>query len=236
MLNFIGIGAQKAGTTWLFANLAKHPELSFPAGKEIHFWDTHYKNGVDWYKNLFPDTAEKLQGEVTPAYAILGKERIKEVHRHFPDLKMIYITRNPIERAWSGALMALGRSELQLGEASDQWFIDHFRSEGSRKRGDYAACLDNWLSVYDKSQLLILEYEKMMANPRKYLLDVADFLKINREVFEQMRDNELKERHNEGAGFYLRISLYRPLRELYREPIARLNDKYQIDYAQDKSR
>lgn len=42
MLDFLGIGAQKAGTTWLYEKLRLHPDIAFPAGKEVHFWDQKY--------------------------------------------------------------------------------------------------------------------------------------------------------------------------------------------------
>ncbi len=230
MLNFLGIGAQKAGTTWLYANLAKHPEISFPAGKELHFWDMNKQNGIDWYKNLFPDVSGKINGEITPAYAILDVSGILEVKAHFPDIKLIYITRNPIERAWSGALMALKRAEMKLNDASDQWFIDHFRSEGSRKRGDYAECLDNWLSVYPRESCKIMKYEEVMSAPREHLTDLARFLGIDDAFFSKISDDEYKTKHNEGDGYNLRTSLHRFLNEFYREPIRRLYEKYGIDY------
>ena len=144
MLQFLGIGAQKAGTTWLFSMLSRHPDLSFPAGKEIHFWDQQHDRGIDWYRNLFASDTQRLEGEITPAYAILAPELIRDCHAHFPHVRLIYLIRNPIERAWSSALMALTRAEMTLPEASDQWFIDHFNSAGSRARGDYAGCIAAW--------------------------------------------------------------------------------------------
>jgi hypothetical protein len=68
MLSFLGIGAQKSGTTWLFEMLRQHPEVAFPAGKEVHFWDQRNDRSVDWYLGLFPDNGKK-NGEITPAYA-----------------------------------------------------------------------------------------------------------------------------------------------------------------------
>src|SRR5262245_8764381 len=114
MLRFLGIGAQKAGTTWLHENLRTHPVLSFPHGTEIHFWDAQRDRGIDWYRSLFV-SSDRVEGEITPAYAILPPRQVAEIAATFPDLRLIYILRNPIDRAWSSALMALQRSEMKFG-------------------------------------------------------------------------------------------------------------------------
>src|SRR5258706_3186219 len=130
MLDFLGIGAQKAGTTWLHEALSLHPALRFPGGKEVHFWDWHRARGVDWYRGLFGAAAPGVKnGEITPAYALLPVEAIREIREINPALRVIYTLRNPLERAWSAALMVLQRGGMTLEEASDQWFIDHFRSK-----------------------------------------------------------------------------------------------------------
>jgi hypothetical protein len=61
---------------------------------------------------------------------------MRQVHARFPDARLIYLIRNPIERAWSSALMALRGAEFAFDEASDAWFIDHFHSRGSLSRGN----------------------------------------------------------------------------------------------------
>lgn len=68
MLDFLGIGAQKAGTTWLQVMLSQHPEIHFPLGKEVHFWNHQYK-GLAWYQAHFNNSHQNCkQGEITPAY------------------------------------------------------------------------------------------------------------------------------------------------------------------------
>lgn len=112
-----------------------------------------------------PEWQAKVCGEITPAYAIIQQSLIRECHEKHPHLKLIYLLRNPIDRAWSSAKMALARAEMQIGEASDQWFIDHFMSRGSLMRGDYEQCLRNWLSLYPPDQLLVCFYEELIGEP-----------------------------------------------------------------------
>ena len=55
--------------------LRDHPEIAFPAGKEVHFWDRARERGVDWWLSLFPPAPPGVrQGEITPAYAVLEKD------------------------------------------------------------------------------------------------------------------------------------------------------------------
>jgi hypothetical protein len=136
MIDFLGIGAQKAGTTWIYQHLSRHPDIRFPAGKEVHFWDCCRANGVEWWTGLFADGhPRRKQGEITPAYATLDEATIREIAALLPSLRVFYSLRNPMARAWSSALMVLERAEMTIDDASHPWFLDHFKSAGSRRRG-----------------------------------------------------------------------------------------------------
>ena len=135
-------------------NISKNrPQVRFPAGKEVHFWDSKRELGVSWWIDLFPYDPGLRRGEITPAYACLDTNAIAAVKAAAPSLKLFYSMRNPIARAWSSAMMALGRAELMVDEVSDQWFIDHFESRGSRMKGAYLECIRNWLSVFPEARL-----------------------------------------------------------------------------------
>jgi len=84
MIDFVGIGAQKCGTTWLFENMNRHDHILFPGGKEIHFWTLYYGHGIPWYTALFDIVSNDKKGEITPAYAILS---IRKIKYSFRDLK-----------------------------------------------------------------------------------------------------------------------------------------------------
>jgi hypothetical protein len=185
MLDFLGIGAQKCGTTWLYEHLRKHPDIAFPAGKEIHFWDQHYSRGVGWYRSLFEGLANEGQkcGEITPAYATISRDLIRECHKDFPDLRLIYVIRNPIERAWSSAKMALARAEMEIQEASDQWFMDHFLSRGSLLRGDYESCLRNWLRFYPRDRILVSIYDDLATKPEMFLRKCLQHICADEELY-----------------------------------------------------
>lgn len=229
MLKFIGIGAQKSGTSWLYEVLARHPSVRFPGGKEVHFWDAHRSKGIAWYANLFGD-AGQCAGDITPAYAILPAEVIREVHAHFPDVALIYLMRNPIERAWSSARMALARAEMQFAEASEQWFIDHFRSAGSLARGDYAQCLKNWLACYPREQLLIARHEALIDDPLALANRVLAHIGLDAGFAETARQ-ELARPVFAGRHQPLPASLAAVLLELYAGKIDALGELLDEDFS-----
>ncbi|MCR4285481.1 MAG: sulfotransferase, partial [Candidatus Kaiserbacteria bacterium] len=69
MINFIGLGAQKSGTSWAYTCLYEHPEVCIPV-KEIHFFSRpRYAEGKEWYEAHFKKCAEgKLRGEWSTSY------------------------------------------------------------------------------------------------------------------------------------------------------------------------
>src|SRR3546814_16384455 len=84
------------------------------------------------------------------------------------------------------ALMALGRAEMKVEEASDQWFIDHFLSEGSRHRGDYETCLRNWSSVFGSSRVRVLLLDDVKADPCS-ALDRSEERRVGKECVSTCR-------------------------------------------------
>lgn len=72
LVTFLGIGMQKAGTSWLYSMLSSHPSVALSREKEVHYWDMHKEDrdmGDEWYERQFPeDTEGKLVGEITPDY------------------------------------------------------------------------------------------------------------------------------------------------------------------------
>lgn len=232
MLDFVGIGAQKAGTTWLFENLARHPGICFPGGKEVHFWDARFANGIDWYKNLFsPDLTKVLTGEITPAYAILTTDVISQFKSTFPNVRIIFVIRNPLRRAWSSALMALWRAEMTFNEASDQWFIDHFKSKNSLLRGDYAVSIKNWQSVFPAEQMLIMQFEQIKTDPAGFLKSCCRHIGAEPSAFDVIPREVLCRPVFSGPHFPLRPSLIPVLRNIYFPKIKKLEDTLQKDFS-----
>lgn len=237
--DFLGIGAQKAGTTWLHEQLRAHPGIHLPPRKELHYFDDNFHRPLRWYASHFAEAGARRTGEITPAYATLPVDRIGAIHRRCPGMRLFISLRNPVERAWSAALMGLARSQMLVHEASDQWFLDHFRSAASRARGDYVGCLDRWCSVFPAEQLLILFQDDIAARPAEVLEDLAAHLGIDATEFSALPASDLAEVvvPHLGAGAFdtppppLRPTLLRPLLDLYAADIDTIEQRTGRDLA-----
>lgn len=223
MLHFLVIGAQKSGTTWLFNKLSHHQQISFPGGKEVHFWDQFRSRGIPWYLDLFSREDGKIHGDMTPAYAILPIEAIKECYQLFPDIRLIFTMRNPIERAWSAAKMNAERLGMNVLEVQEEWFVHNFLSEQSLARGDYEQCIKNWLSCYHKEQLLLLRFEEIATDPEAYLdrcfvhlgLEPVTSAMATHAFIKPIDSTALRQKIREGSPAPLRPSLRLVLEDLY---------------------
>lgn len=236
-VDFLGIGVQKGGTTWLYHQLARHPQVAFPRGKEVHYWDAAERPTADeWVALLAPPSRHSRTGrpiktgEITPAYATLPVAAIRAIHARCPGIRLFISLRNPAERAWSAALMGLARAQMLVHEASDQWFLDHFRSAASRARGDYVGCLDRWWSVFPREQLLVLFQDDIATRPATVLESLAAHLGVDATEFAALPEAAVHEVVVPGLGDGvvstapppLRPSLVKPLLDLYGPDIARL--------------
>ena len=144
-LNFLGIGAQKAGTTWLHKLLQKCDDICLPKNKkEVHFWDWHHRKGFDWYTRQFgyhshntstsAAAAQVKYGEITPCYAVLPEATIAEIYNCFPNLKIIFVARDLVDRAWSAMVMELRDQTMGLnaGEFANE-INDHDKKKQKLK-------------------------------------------------------------------------------------------------------
>ena len=114
-LSFLIIGGQKCGTTWVHTLLLKCKLISLPKQKEVHFWDWHYRKGIDWYIRQFEKgTASKHAGEITPDYVVLPPTAIAEIYKCFPNLRIVFIARDLVERTWSAMTMELHDQNMGL--------------------------------------------------------------------------------------------------------------------------
>ncbi|MBK8086034.1 MAG: sulfotransferase [Devosia sp.] len=221
MLSFMGIGAQKCGTTWLYHWLSRHPLVAFPLGKEVHFWDRRDTRSIESYLGAF--SGDRVEGDITPAYGFQPPETIAEVRALLPALRLVYLYRNPIERAWSHARMDLRVAGGTVGSTPDSWFIGHFNGTDSLLRGDYLTCIRNWRDAYD-GQLLVLPTEDLSRDARTALTRCCNHIGISAEAYAAISDDELAAPIFRGDDVPLRPSLYPVLHALYCEKISRLSD------------
>jgi hypothetical protein len=202
--NFLIIGAQKAGTTALYAYLREHPAVVGPAWKEVSFFDRHYWRGEAWYRGNFPSRlnvrrararggVEPLVGEASPSY-LFHPQAPERAASLLPDLRVIALVRNPIDRALSHYHheVALGREPLTFEQALDQeeqrlqgelermrnprYFSHAWWNYTYRSRGRYAEQLERWLNVVPGERMLIVPSEDLLDKPARTYAQVLEFL------------------------------------------------------------
>lgn len=193
--DFLVLGAQKAGTTALYAYLRWHPGITGPSWKEVSFFDRHWWRGEQWYRGHFPLRARgRLVGEASPSYLFhpLAPERVRAV---VPRARLVALLRDPVARAYSHYQheVALGREPLS--------FEDALAAEEERTRGEverlvadprafsrawwdhtyvarglYAEQLERWYAVFDRSQLLVVRTEDLAERPAETYAEILAFL------------------------------------------------------------
>ena len=173
--NFIGIGAMKAGTTWLYQCLSEHPEIHLP-DKELNFFgdqDT-WSMGFDWYeKQLKSD--KKVTGEFSVFYLAHPYVALR-IHNRYPETKLIVCLRNPINRSFSHYLhdvrYGVFDKSLTFSEAIEQFPY-------LVKNSCYSVFIKEYLKYFSSQQILFLIYEDSLQNPLQYVQSVYRFLKVD---------------------------------------------------------
>ncbi|TCV83435.1 sulfotransferase family protein [Sulfurirhabdus autotrophica] len=187
--NFFVVGAQKSGTTALHHYLVDHPEIFLPSQKETKFFvdDGQYSQGVKYYSEKYfaESKNEKVVGEIDPDYMYfnVGVERI---FQHIPNSKLIFIFRNPVDRAFSHYVMTYRRG-LELNTFEEAIRIEAERIEQGYeqdfhfsyvRRGFYFDQVNRFLEKWDKSQMLFLLAEDLNNNPVETVRKCFEFLGV----------------------------------------------------------
>ena len=166
-IEVIGIGAQKAGTTSLWAALRTQAWFGPARMKEVHYFDFNHGLGLDWYHGHFPEPAEGLvRGEISPDY--LGNRFAPlRMSRYNPDLRLVAVLRDPVERAFSAYLHA-----QRLGAIPPRaTFEESLRREPARygapwsnlvEGGLYYRQLRRYLEHFPPDQLHVLLFEDLI--------------------------------------------------------------------------
>ena len=190
-IDFIIIGAQKAGTTALFEHLAGHRDIGLSDVKELHFFDDEAR---DWqnpdygdYHRHFDWAAKRVRGEASPIYAYWPQALVR-IKAYSPAIKLVMMLRDPVERAWShwrmetargvetrafGWCIREGRQRLFDGEP---W--GHHRAFSYVERGFYGAQCEAVLSLFPRDQLLVLQADALRLETATGLEQLAGFLGV----------------------------------------------------------
>ncbi len=188
--DFLIVGAQRSGTTSMFKTLVQHPLVVRPfLRKGVHYFDKHYDQGLDWYRGHFPvsatsrlrrlRTGRPLTGESSPYYLFhpLAGERIA---RDLPDVRLIVMLRDPVERAYSGHSHELARGfETEPFERAVELEPERIAGERERMLAEPGYESDEWqhhayvTRGHYRDQLVAIE--TLVGRERLLAVDSQDF-------------------------------------------------------------
>jgi hypothetical protein len=145
-------------------------------------WDAHFfirRRDDDWYEGVFRPGPGQIAGEITPAYSTLKPEVVEEIRQINPELRIIYLLRNPIERSWSSALMSLAkRGGRPVESITDEELMRHFDRTSHVLRSDYVRTLENWEGAFGPEQVFVGFLDQIQQEPADLLLRVYRFLGV----------------------------------------------------------
>ena len=192
--DFIIGGAPRCGTTWLYRALDRHPDIYMarPIKPEPKFFlvDELYEKGVDHYiATWFPDLGGKrLAGEKSANY-LESEAAAARMHRCAPDLKLVFMLRNPVDRAFSNYLWsrmnglesedfatALRLEAERESSVPERW--RHARPHALFSRGLYARMLRPYLRLFPRERILCLRFDDLTHRPADLLVRVHRFLEM----------------------------------------------------------
>jgi|UniRef100_UPI00404A2559 hypothetical protein len=184
-LDFLIIGAQKSGSTSLRAFLGEHEKEIFILNRELHFWnrDGQYQDGagLDGYlKNFAEAKPKQIKGEKSPSY-LVSKEAPGRIHKHFPQVKIIAILRNPIDRAysayWHGRRIGAIAATTSFGEAVQNYKVKKGKAFGDLvTAGFYSEQISRYLNYFPIEQIHVLSFESTLTQANDELHGVLKFL------------------------------------------------------------
>jgi hypothetical protein len=204
--DFLCIGAQKSGTSWLYQQLHLHPDFWMPPLKELHYFDQlgHARLFVpprkeddrdlrfleamkklsdepfidlEGYAQLFELKGSLISGDITPAYSTLNEEIISRIVRRFPELKVIFLARDPVERALSQLSMNV---HLEVSKpfnvANTDEVIQQLLHPGVLLRSHPSTIVARWRRYVHPDQFRVYFFEELEQAPAALFSSIVRFL------------------------------------------------------------
>ena len=204
--DFICVGPQKTGTGWLYQQLESHPDFWMPPIKELHYFDQLSRPplanpprprderdlcflqslktlsarpyiDLENYARLFEPKGSLLSGDISPGYSTLSDKMIQRVVEYFPKLKVIFLARDPVERAWSHLSMEVRARQIEPFDVTDMdEVIRNLRRRGMLLRSYPSAIAARWKRYVPPDLFRIYFFDDLQKDPAELRRFILDFL------------------------------------------------------------
>lgn len=177
-VDFIGIGSGKCGSTWLYGNLIKHPQICANNLKELNYFsDLYEEHSLEWYMRQFgPCQENQLRGEFSVTYLAHPAAPVR-IRRHFPDVKLLAIIRDPVRRTFSNYLHSIRKGDVSPRVS----FAEYISHEPALAPARYYDHLVRWLAIFPREHLRIILLEEFLQDQRAGYRELFAFLGIDPE-------------------------------------------------------
>ncbi|MBG6174932.1 hypothetical protein IWQ55_002757 [Labrenzia sp. EL_208] len=192
--NFLIGGGVAAGTSFLSATIAHHPDIYLPRIQrpEPNFfhYSAKYNQGLDWYQqNYFHEVADETAVGERSSLLLTSPEASERIAASLPQIKLVFCLRNPIERAWANyrfsvlegleALSfadAMAQEDERMRKAEGRWAEVQPNAYVNRSR--YAGGLKKYISLFGRENILLLKSEDLGSQPGENVSRVCTFLNV----------------------------------------------------------
>jgi hypothetical protein len=172
--NFIYIGPDKAGSSWLHEVLIRHESIFMPPAKDLYFFDRYYSRGLPWYLDHFDAAGPQhmVVGEVCQDY-LFHPEAPARIRASLDDVRFMVTLRDPAERAFSSYLYMLKQGEtpgtfLQALEARPE-LLDH---------GRYATNLRSFEETFGADRIYVGVFDDLVEDPQLFIDGLLAWLRV----------------------------------------------------------
>ncbi|MEO9965303.1 MAG: sulfotransferase [Reichenbachiella sp.] len=162
-----------------------------------------------WYQNLFPDVSGKMRGDISPQYHVLEEAEIQKIKSINPEMKVVLILRDPVDRLWSQAKMKMSSRGTSIMSSASEEDWTHLLEQGMQECPAYVDILDRW-RLHFPDHVHIAYYDQLAEDPQRFFTNILEFLGLT--VSSKEKDT-LKKKVWQGVEFDISSKLERYLIE-----------------------
>ena len=182
---FLIIGAQKAGTSSLRKFMERNPNHFYTPRRELHFWnrDREYREGSgvpEYFRNFEEATPNQMVGEKSPSY-LPSTSAAERIALHLPQVKIVAILRDPVDRAHSAYLHGLRIGAIPKSRTFGKAIRDYKNNQGVPygdvvSQGFYFESLERYFQNFDAEKIHVMSFSQLTQSPNLILPELMKFL------------------------------------------------------------
>ena len=183
-----------------------------------------YESNDITYLKLF-NKFEGLTGDITPTYAMISDEVVKKMSEFLPDVKLIFVIRDPIERAWSQFRMHLREQNQSLENYGLNETLNFLKDDLQIRRGKYLQSIDRYTNFFQNSPIILIYYDLLKEDPNCFLKILVSFLGGNPNSVKKL--STLNKKSNVSVKEKMPKQIFDHLKDQYFSEIKNLANRYE---------